>query len=379
MKKIITILLVLFIAGVLYGDKAPKYGDQEVVIGRQNVEEIAKNYKFSEDPVLIERVNRIGSELAKVANENKFTATYGSDVLTPFNYEFRVIDADDINAFSVMGGYIYVYKGMINFCESDDELAGVMAHEVIHAAHHHLVHLIDEQTKFNTQALVAIMVGIFASKGRADTIAGVATMSNLYQIAMVNGYSQDAERDADNGAFLLIQKTKYNPVGLLTPLERLAQSSELVDLGIYRSHPVNRERVLRMRKRLKDANIPIDRGAVSGKIKYEIKDETKAEIKVKSLYLDNKLILSIPVGDNEQSAIDRLNNIYNVINKAIGSNAEIFDIKCDNEAVIIKGQRVFTPIEEEASVTGLSVKDCVRNCYNILRTFLLKRDSSIIV
>ena len=200
-KKIITVFLVLFIMGVAFADKAPKYGDQEVAVGRQNVEEIAKNYKFSEDPVLIERVNRIGNEFAKVANENKFPATYGSDVLTPFNYEFRVIDADDVNAFSVMGGYIYVYKGMINYCESDDELAGVMAHEVIHAAHHHLVHLVDEQTKFNTQALVAIMVGILASKGRAETVAGVATMSNLYQIAMINGYSQEAERDADNGAF----------------------------------------------------------------------------------------------------------------------------------------------------------------------------------
>ena len=168
-------------------------------------------------------------------------------------------------------------------------------------------------------------------------------------------------------------------MGLLTPLERLAQSSELVDLGIYRSHPVNRERVLRMRKRLKDANIPIDRSAVSGRLKSEIKDETRAEIKVKSLYLDNKLVMSIPVGENEAAATERLNNIYNDINKAIGSNVDIFDIKCDNESVIVKGQRVFSPLEEEASVTGLSVKDCVRNCYNILRTFVLKRDSTIIV
>ncbi|MBQ0106189.1 MAG: M48 family metalloprotease, partial [Armatimonadetes bacterium] len=366
MKKIIILIMILFLQSVLFADKAPKYGEQESAVGRQNVEEIARTYKFVEDPYYVEKVSSIGAKLAAVANENKFPATYGSDVLTPFNYEFRVVEGDDINAFSVMGGYIYVYKGMVDFCESDDELAGIMAHEVIHAAHHHLVHLIDEQTKFGQQALVALLIGIAAAKGNANSIAGVATVSNLYQIAMTNGYSQDAERDADAGAFRLIQKTEYNPIGLLTPLERLAQKAELFDLGIYRSHPVTKERVYNMRKMLKDAGVPFDRYLVSGRIKSEIKDGSINDIKVKNLYLGDKYVFSFPVGENEGEATQRLQIIADRINSALMDNIEMFDIKCVNDTVTVKGKSVFAPTEEESGLCGWTPNECVKNMYNVL-------------
>lgn len=379
MKKFIFLFVLLFLSCFLYADKAPKYGDAEVAMGKQNVEEIAKQYKFVEDPYYADRVNRIGQELAKIVNENKIPAVYGSDVLTPFSYEFRVVDGNDINAFSVMGGFIYVYKGMIDFCDTDDELAGIMAHEVIHAAHHHLVHLIDEQTKFSNQALIGLLVGILAAKGNPEAIAGVATASNLYQIAMSNGYSQEAERDADRGAFYLISKTTYNPVGLLTPLERLSQKAELVDLGIYRSHPITKERVLNMRKLLAENNIPLNRNLVSGRIKSEIKDETRNNIKVKSLYMNKKYIISIPEGNDSNGTKEKLENTVFVINKCFSENVEIFDIKYDNESVFIKGKTVFQPAVEDASISGFDLKDCVKNCYTVIKSFALQRDINTII
>lgn len=379
MKKIFLFLLVFCISAVLYGDKIPKYGEQEVAMGRQNVEEVAKQLKFMDDPYYVDKVNRIGSQLAKIVNENKIPAIYGSDVLTPFNYEFRVIDGDDINAFSVMGGFVFVYRGMIDFCESDDELAGIMAHEVIHAAHHHLIHLVDEQTKFNNQALIGLLVGILAAKGDPNAMAGVVTASSLYNIAMSNGYSQQAERDADRGAFFLISKTKYNPVGLLTPLERLAQKAELIDLGIYRSHPITKERVLNMRKLLQDADIALDRNSVSGRIKGEIKDEVRNEIKVKSLYLNKKFVLAIPEGDNPDYAKNQLKRITDIINESFSGNVQIFDVKYDENSVTIKGKTVFEPMEEDASVSGFEKKECVKNCYTVIKSFILQRDMNIII
>ena len=107
--------------------KTAKYGQNEVELGQKNADEIAKTYKFSEDENYTGRVNSIGVRLAAVANAVSFPASYGSDFLTPFNYQFRVIDSDDINAFSVMGGFIYINKGIIDFCQSDDELAGTSA------------------------------------------------------------------------------------------------------------------------------------------------------------------------------------------------------------------------------------------------------------
>lgn len=377
MKKFIIIIFLLYMFSNLFAAKIDQYGAAEVAVGKQNVEEIAKTYKFIEDPYYVEKVNRIGNELAKIANENKIEATYGSDVLTPFDYEFRVIDGADINAFSVMGGFIYVYKGMIDFCESDDELAGIMAHEIIHAQHHHLIHLIEEQTKFSNQALVALAVGILASKGNPEILGGVAQAANMYTIAMTNGYSQEAERDSDHGAFFLISKTKYNPVGLLTPLERLAQKPDLVNLGIYRSHPITKERVMNMKKLLADADIPLDRYKVSGTIQHQIVAETKNNINVLSLYINSKYVLSLE--DKGQETKNTLNSIVDSINNQMRQELESYNVSYDSNSVYIKGNAVFTPTEEALVLTGMNKDECIKNLSKILKNHILKRNLNIIV
>jgi len=380
-KILFSILLMLAFTLCFADDvsnKLPKYGDQEVALGRQNVEEIAKNYKFVEDPAYVDRVNRIGSKIAKVANETKINAMYGSSILTPFNYEFRVIDSADVNAFSVMGGFIYINKGIIDFCESDDELAGIIAHEIIHAAHHHLVYLIDEQTKFNQQAMLAILVGIFAAKGNAQAISGVATASNLYQIAMVNGYSQQAERDSDNGAFTLIVKAGFNPVGLLTPLERLSQEPDYIDMGIYRSHPITKERVAAVKALLKDANIPLDRAAVSGKINTKIENFEKDGLKFKKIYLEKTNILIVPYTD-EAIANVRCNQIVNTINKALKENIDLFDVKSTDVSVLIKSKPVFSPTKEEAQAMQMDIPNIVKKCSSAIRSIVLDRKQKTIV
>jgi len=380
-KILFSILLILAFTSCFADDvsnKLPKYGDQEVALGRQNVEEIAKTYKFVEDPAYVDRVNRIGSRIAKVANETQVNAMYGSSILTPFNYEFRVIDSADINAFSVMGGFIYINKGIIDFCESDDELAGIMAHEIIHAAHHHLVYLIDEQTKFNQQAMLAILVGIFAAKGNAQAISGIATASNLYQIAMVNGYSQQAERDADNGAFTLIQKSGFNPVGLLTPLERLSQEPNYIDMGIYRSHPITKERVAAIKALLKDANVPLDRAAVSGKINTKIENFEKDGLKFKKIYLGKTNILTVPYTD-EAIANARCNQITDTINKALKENIDLFDVRSTDISVLIKSKPVFSPTIEEAQAMQLDIPTIVKKCSSAIRSIILDRKQKTIV
>lgn len=377
MKRYIILVFLLFICSNLFAAKVDQYGAAEVAAGKQGVEELAKIYKFLDDPYYVEKVNRIGNELAKIANENKINATYGSDVLTPFDYEFRVIDGDDINAFSVMGGFIYVYKGMIDFCESDDELAGIMAHEIIHAQHHHIIHLMEEQTKFSNQALIALAVGILASKGNPEVLGGVASAANMYSVAMVNGYSQEAERDSDQGAFFLITKTKFNPVGLLTPLERLAQKPDLVNLGIYRTHPITKERVYNIKKLLSNANIPLDRYKVSGNIHHAIVPETKNDIKVLSLYVDSKYVLSIP--DNGQEAKLKLLSIVDTINSQMHQDLESYNVAKDDNNVFVKGVPVFTPTDVELVLTGMTKAECINNCYKILKNHIFKRNLNMIV
>ena len=108
--------------------------DGEVKLGRMNAEENDRQVKLITDSKILERVNRIGGELARIANNYPIPATWGSSQLKPFKYTFKVVDDKDVNAYSLPGGFIYVHKGLIDAVRSDDELAGVLAHEIAHAA-----------------------------------------------------------------------------------------------------------------------------------------------------------------------------------------------------------------------------------------------------
>ena len=355
-----------------------KYGQPEVELGQQNADEIAKNYKFVEDEQLTGRVSAIGARLAQVANTVAFPASYGSDYLTPFNYQFKVVDSNDINAFSVMGGFIYVNKGIVDFCQSDDELAGIMAHEIIHAAHHHLVHLIEEQSKTQLKALIAIAVGALASKGDAETIANLAMASSLYQIAIVNGYSQKAESDSDSAAIDLMIKAGYDPVGMLTPMERLMQTPELVNMGIYRSHPLSSERVIDIKAKLRSLDIPIIRSKVLGKvdIRYEAQDAEGKQ--VYSLKLTGEEILRVSGEDPEKDKA-RCDRIVNDFQTIMADELDLFDIKLNPSSVTVKKKVIFRTESGDAEQMNKSEKDICQHVYKLLRKIIMDRKRQTLI
>jgi len=96
----------------------------ELGVGRQYSMEVEKTSHLVTDPVVVDYVNRIGQNLVR-----------NSDAKVPFT--IRVLDTDEINAMALPGGYFYVDSGLILACDSEDELAGVMAHEIAHVAAHH--------------------------------------------------------------------------------------------------------------------------------------------------------------------------------------------------------------------------------------------------
>src|SRR5579872_2476080 len=122
-----------------------KAEDPEVKLGRENAAENDKNIKLVTDAAVVDRVNRIGQEIAAVANSVEIPAIWGTPNVKKFAYTFKVVDDKDVNAYSLPGGFIYVNKGLLDYVHSDDELAGVLAHEITHAAHHHMVKLMHEQ------------------------------------------------------------------------------------------------------------------------------------------------------------------------------------------------------------------------------------------
>ena len=193
----VLLCLVAPFGGAMAQSPPPAKDDPEVRIAREAHEEMLKSgLKLVTDPELLGRVETIGRKLAAIANRLPIPATYGAENRTAFEYRFHVVDDPDVNAFALPAGFIYVNKGLLKYVQSDDELAGVLGHEVMHAAHHHVLRLQKEQEKMNTQLALGAIAAILARVPAADT-GNLVTGLQLVALQKVNGYSQQAEKDAD--------------------------------------------------------------------------------------------------------------------------------------------------------------------------------------
>ena len=106
--------------------------DKEIALGKQLSIEVHKQARVVDDPIVAEYVNRLGQ-----------TLTRNSDVTFPVS--FTLIDADDINAFTLPGGFIFINTGMFRLSDNEAELASVAAHELGHAAARHATRQADAQ------------------------------------------------------------------------------------------------------------------------------------------------------------------------------------------------------------------------------------------
>ena len=98
--------------------------EHEIALGKQLSQEVERQAKFINDPVVNEYVNRVGQNLVR-----------NSDAQVPFT--IKVIDSDVVNAFALPGGFFYVNSGLILHADEESELAGVMAHEIAHVCARH--------------------------------------------------------------------------------------------------------------------------------------------------------------------------------------------------------------------------------------------------
>ncbi len=241
--------------------------DRDIELGKEYTKEIAKDpqFKQSTNKEFIDRVNRIGGQMAAIANVTHAKALWGDSRMSTFEYHFTVLADKDVNAFSLPGGFIYVNEGLLNFIESDDELAGVLAHEIAHSAFRHVATLQRESSKLQIAQIPLILAAIFTSSKNAIPIL---EGSQLFQQAIGSGWSVKAEQAADYGGFQYMIKSQYNPAAMLTMMERLALDEKtspagLYDLGILRTHPPGKERAASLTKYLDQAGIAVHRSEVT--------------------------------------------------------------------------------------------------------------------
>ena len=335
--------------------------DNEVKLGRESAEDNDKHVQLVTDAALVERVNRIGNDLAAVANSTPIPAMWGSSQLKQFKYTFKIVNDKDVNAYSLPGGFIYVNKGLLDYVRSDDELAGVLAHEISHASHHHMVKLMHEQSKLQNILLPAIVGVLLATHASGADIGNAVNAGYLYAIAKTNTYGVEAEKDADHSGILLMSHSKYNPAGLYSFMLRLAadeQRHNFVDMGILRTHPPGEERVESAKKELDELHIPIQLSKVDPTLLVSIALVKKtpdtpemAELKIRGVTLCKV------VGTDGMTAEQRGQKIAGQLNAIIDTEIKAFEIRLnkDHTKVLVRSVVVLTEADAAAQYKTLDV------------------------
>lgn len=366
-------LLMAAVTPALAAKQEPEMGANEIKMGDEAAVEVAKEYKLSSNAADLKRIREMGEKIAAVANSKEISALYGSSRVTPFEYKFNIIEDSDVNAFSVPGGHIYVYRGLLDFVQSDQELAAVIAHEITHASHHHMVYLLSRQASLNNQmaiALLATMIGGARSADLGNVLLGV----QLFQIAKLNGYGMQAERDADRGAILYMIEAGYNPVGLLTFLERLAKRPELVDYGIYRSHPLDADRVAAAKKLIQDLGLPLNRRETTNAVKAEVKSDKVNGVEAPGVYIKDKVIYR-PAPANGKTSEQIARETAGKINKALDAGIQMHELKADKAGagVVVRNQALLVVSAADAELMGKTPDQVAQGAAAAIRDVVWKQ------
>jgi len=336
----------------------------DIEAGKKYAEQADKELKVSQDAEANARLQRIGADIAAIANANPITALWGDKRFSAFPYSFKLVEGKDVNAFSLPGGYIYVYEGLIKYCESDDELAGVLAHEVAHASLRHVATLQREQSKLNAIQLPLILIAILASSNQAgNVIQGVGVLGT----AIGSGWSVKAEEAADYGGFQYMLKSKYNPTGMLTLMERLARDEKnqpTIDWGIYQTHPPSRERADSLSHDMAEANVPIERSKVTTSFRATVKPGEDHSV---DILFGKKKLVSFGGSDALQRADDtvvRLNSFFDDV-------PDLFEIGTGEDGAILGRRRPLIKLTaDDAAVAKMTVEDLKKETVRNLRVAL---------
>jgi len=201
--------------------------EKEIALGKGLAQEVERQAKIIDDPIIAEYVNRVGQNIVR-----------NSDAKVPFT--IKVLDTEEVNAFALPGGFFFVNSGLILKTETEAELAGVMAHEIAHVAARH-------GTRQATRGDL-MQIGAIAASIALGGWTGYAIRQGM-GLAIPLGYlqfSQAFEREADYYGLQYMYKSGYDPtafVDFFEKIETLEKKKPGTLSKVFSTHPMTDARI----------------------------------------------------------------------------------------------------------------------------------------
>ncbi|MFQ5842112.1 MAG: M48 family metalloprotease [Thermodesulfobacteriota bacterium] len=215
--------------------------EKEKEMGRRLVLQIEKKLDLIRDPTVQQYVDGVG---------NRILSEIGR---APYDFRFYVVESPDANAFAIPGGHIFLASGLIVMASSEDELAGVVSHEIGHIKARHIAKRIERSRKLSLVTLAGILAGVIAG-GKATGAITAGSVATGQALALK--YSREDEREADQLGFQYLIKAGYDGRGLLSFLRKLQRMRSLspgTPPHYLSTHPGIEDRISYIMERLRDS------------------------------------------------------------------------------------------------------------------------------
>lgn len=209
----------------------------EYEVGRDMAQALSEEIELDTDAATSNLVAQVGARLAgRLTNRKR-------------RFEFRVILGDEVNAFALPGGFIYVTRLLLALCETNvDEVAFVLGHEMAHVVRGHAMERIMNRAVVTLASKTHLAAGVFRHR-----------LVELGLRLLHQAYSQDQELEADEFGTRLAASAGFDPAGAVRTLERLKSrggghgESELA--GYFSSHPPTELRITELKRRLRQRKL----------------------------------------------------------------------------------------------------------------------------
>jgi predicted Zn-dependent protease len=209
--------------------------EKEIALGKQLAQEVEQQAKIVDDPVIAEYVNRVGQNLVR-----------NSDAKVPFT--IKVLDAEEVNAFALPGGFFFVNSGLILKADTEAELAGVMAHEIAHVAARHGTRQATRGQIINIASIPLIFMGGWTGYAIRQGAGLAIPMTYLT-------FSRGFEKEADFLGLQYLWKTGYDPTAFVDFFEKI-QTLEKKKPGtmakVFATHPMTDDRIEEAQKNIQE-------------------------------------------------------------------------------------------------------------------------------
>ncbi|RYG35430.1 hypothetical protein EON81_12750 [bacterium] len=233
MKRVLPIALAVAMVGSASADPFKPSQRQQIELGLKAAAEIRKEEKVlpASDP-RVQTLRRVARRLLNTVDGRN----------EPWEYSFDVIDSKELNAFALPGGPVFFYTGLMDKMKTEDELAGVLSHELTHVRKEHWAYAYRDSQKRN----LLLNLGLIFARADRNT-ANLASLGSSVLFDLP--FSRSHETQADTMGFDMMVKSGYNPEGMADVFELLrSESKGGKPPEFLSSHPDDKNRINRIRE-----------------------------------------------------------------------------------------------------------------------------------